>query len=122
MTAKNIENSGESPASFEESLAELEAIVRALEEGQIPLADGLARYEQGVKLLKACYQQLDAVERRIELLNRVDSAGTAHCEPFDDHSLSLEEKAEARGKRRSVKDDSSRPPVQDEIDGPGRLF
>jgi exodeoxyribonuclease VII small subunit len=39
-------------ASFEECLSRLEAIVQALEEGQIPLAEALARYEEGIKLLK----------------------------------------------------------------------
>ena len=38
--------------------ARLEAIVAALEEGQVPLAESLARYEEGIKLLKQCYQSL----------------------------------------------------------------
>jgi exodeoxyribonuclease VII small subunit len=108
-------------AGFEEALARLEAIVGALEEGQIPLADSLARYEEGIKLLKHCYQTLANAQRRIEVLNRVDSEGRAHSEPFDDSALSLEEKAESRGRRRSRAPDSGAAP-KNEIDESGRLF
>jgi exodeoxyribonuclease VII small subunit len=107
--------------SFEENLARLETIVQALEEGKIPLAEALARYEEGVKLLKECYQALGHAERRIELLNRVDSAGRAHREPFDDSALSLEEKAQSRAKRRSRAADAPAP-AENEIDESGRLF
>jgi exodeoxyribonuclease VII small subunit len=108
-------------AGFEEALAQLERIVHELEEGKIPLAEGLARYEQGVRLLKQCYQQLAEVERRIEVLNRVDVAGRAHCEPFDDEALSIEEKAQARSRRRT-RDNSRDDPPSDDMDGAPRLF
>jgi exodeoxyribonuclease VII small subunit len=108
--------------SFEEALERLEDIVSALEEGQVPLAESLARYEEGIKLLKQCYQSLSAAERKIEMLNRVDSAGQAQCEPFDDSALSLEEKAQSRSRRRSRAADSDARTADDEIDGPGRLF
>ena len=108
------------PACFEDALARLEEIVAALEEGQISLADSLARYEEGIQLLKHCYQSLAQAERRIELLNHVDSTGRAHGEPFDDSALSLEEKAQTRSRRRSRAAGPASEP--DEIDGPGRLF
>ncbi len=101
MSAKDADKSAPPQPTFEEALAQLENIVSELEEGQVPLADGLARYEQGIKLLRQCYQQLEQVQRRIEVLNRVDSEGGAQCEPFDDRALSLEEKAASRGKRRT---------------------
>jgi exodeoxyribonuclease VII small subunit len=112
------------PPTFEESLAQLDAIVQELEEGQIGLAQGLTRYEEGVKLLKQCYQLLEHAGRRIELLSRVDSAGRVHGEPFDEGALSLEEKAQARGRRRSSEKnpDSNAPRAADEIDETGRLF
>ena len=61
--------------SFEEALAELDAIVHDLEEGQTGLAEALARYEQGVGLLKRCYGLLERAERRIELLTGIDAQG-----------------------------------------------
>jgi exodeoxyribonuclease VII small subunit len=100
----------------------LEGIVAALEEGQIPLADALARYEEGIALLKQCYQTLAQAERRIELLNGVDPAGRATSEPFDDSALSLDQKTEARAARRSRSADSSRVMPKNEIDESGRLF
>ncbi len=69
--------------SFEQSLGELEQIVRQLEEGQLGLAESLASYELGVKRLKECYQLLERAERRIELLERVDADGEAVTRPFD---------------------------------------
>src|SRR5438270_14011801 len=54
--------------TFEEALAELEGIVRGLEDGQTGLEESLARYEKGVGLLKRCYGQLCEAEQRIMLL------------------------------------------------------
>jgi exodeoxyribonuclease VII small subunit len=116
------ENPSAKQPSFEEALSLLETIVQELEEGQIPLAEGLARYEEGVKLLKQCYQLLERAERHIEVLNHVDSDGNAACEPFDDGALSLEEKAQTRGRRRSRGSSGDPPPAQDDMDSPGRLF
>lgn len=110
------------PAGFEEALSRLETIVQMLEEGQIPLADALARYEEGITLLKACYHTLEHAQRRIEVLNRVDPEGNAHSEPFDDSALSLDQKAQSRSRRRSRAADSSSASQQNEIDESGRLF
>jgi exodeoxyribonuclease VII small subunit len=89
--------------SFEVALENLEAIVHQLEEGQIGLADALARYEQGVKLLKQCFGMLEGAERKIELLSGFDAAGNPVAVPFDDESSAArDEKGEARSRRRSA--------------------
>ena len=44
----------EKPKTFEESVADLEKIVAAIESGQIGLEESLARYEQGMDLVKKC--------------------------------------------------------------------
>src|SRR5216117_2895757 len=54
--------------TFEQALAELERIVRELENGQIGLEESLTHYEKGVTLLKRCYGQLQQAEQRIVLL------------------------------------------------------
>lgn len=54
--------------SFEHSVAQLEAIVAAIESGQIGLEESLAKYEQGMALVKRCRGILDRAEKRIELL------------------------------------------------------
>jgi exodeoxyribonuclease VII small subunit len=56
------------PVSFEQSLKDLEQIVRALEDGDISLEESLAQYEKGVGLLKLCYGQLRQAEQRIQAL------------------------------------------------------
>lgn len=54
--------------SFGAALAELETIVRALESGQLELEEGLARYERGVALLRACQEKLAAAKQRVTML------------------------------------------------------
>ncbi|MCX7174316.1 MAG: exodeoxyribonuclease VII small subunit [Proteobacteria bacterium] len=56
------------PASFEASLAELEAIVRDMEAGQLPLEESLAAYERGAVLLKHCQDALGAAEQKLKIL------------------------------------------------------
>ena len=56
------------PASFEASLAELEAIVRDMEAGQLPLEESLAAYERGAALLKHCQDALAAAEQKLKIL------------------------------------------------------
>lgn len=89
--------------SFEESLAELEQLVARLEDGKQGLAESLASYETGVARLKACYQMLEAAERRIELVQSVDANGKAKTAPLDDADEGdLTEKSAARSRRRST--------------------
>src|SRR5262245_48436291 len=70
-------------ASFEAALAEIEKIVRALEDGTTTLEEGLAQYERGVGLLKLCYAQLQDAEKRIALLTGLDGTGKPVLQPFD---------------------------------------
>ena len=70
--------------NFEDALKRLEEIVQLLEEGEIGLNEALARYEEGVRLLRQSYQLLQHAERRIELLSGVDADGSPSVQPFDD--------------------------------------
>ncbi len=54
---------------FEAAIAELESIVKKLEEGDLALEQSLKLYERGVELSRFCHARLEAAERRIELLN-----------------------------------------------------
>ena len=67
--------------SFEKSLQELEAIVDALERGDMTLEASLDAFERGVALTRTCRQTLDAAEQRVRILtdNRVDAVP----EPFE---------------------------------------
>ena len=53
---------------FEGAIAELETIVRRLEEGDLALEQSLELYERGVKLSRYCHARLEEAERRIEVL------------------------------------------------------
>ena len=54
---------------FEAAIAELESIVKKLEDGDLPLETSLKLYERGVQLSRFCHSRLEEAERRIELLN-----------------------------------------------------
>lgn len=102
MVPSNL-NSNEpaSEASFEDSLAALEAAVHDLEDGQLGLSESLERYEQSVRHLKRCYQLLEAAEHKIELLTGVSEDGTPSTEPFHEGSESAAGSAGRRRKPRS---------------------
>jgi exodeoxyribonuclease VII small subunit len=54
---------------FEAAIAELESIVKRLEEGDLPLEQSMQLYERGVQLSRFCHARLEDAERRIEILN-----------------------------------------------------
>jgi exodeoxyribonuclease VII small subunit len=68
--------------TFEEHLAEAEAIVRELESGSLPLEDSIARYEKAVAALGKCHAILEAAEKRIEALTR-RSDGALETKPLE---------------------------------------
>ena len=70
-----------SKLSFEAALARLEAVVDAMEQGEVPLADLLGKYEEGSRLLKVCEARLKEAELRIEKL-RKEKDGTVSLEPL----------------------------------------
>lgn len=66
--------------TFEASVERLEALIEAMESGDTPLADLVAKFEEGSKLLKQCQAQLKQAELKIEQLN----LKTGQLEAFDD--------------------------------------
>ena len=56
-----------SPA-FESALAELEAIVARMEDGQLTLEQSLAAYKRGAELLKLCQGQLADAQQQVKVL------------------------------------------------------
>jgi exodeoxyribonuclease VII small subunit len=53
---------------FEAALAELDTLVKKLEDGDLSLEQSLALYERGVQLSRFCHARLEEAERRIEIL------------------------------------------------------
>jgi len=54
---------------FESALAELDTIVRKMEEGDLTLEKSMELYERGLQLSRFCHSTLETAERRVELLN-----------------------------------------------------
>ena len=68
--------------SFEQALAELEAIVQKLESGQAPLEESIAMYERGARLKAHCEERLRAAQLRVEKIV-VGREGAERAEPAD---------------------------------------
>jgi len=68
--------------TFEQSLDELEKIVKQLEDGDLPLEESLKLFENGVKLSRECRERLSNAERRIEVLMK-DTDGNFSVESIE---------------------------------------
>jgi len=93
---------GDQRPSFEQSLAELERIVRRLESGELGLEESLAQYEKGVQLIRQCHQLLAEAERRIQVVAGSDVDGQPILQPFREADASLDQKRELRSRRRDA--------------------
>ena len=58
----------EKKLSFEEAYKQLMELVKKMESGELPLADSVSAYEQGIKLKAYCEQLLKEAELKIETL------------------------------------------------------
>ena len=61
---------GKQQLSFEESMQRLDAIVRQLERGDVPLEASLALFEEGTALIASCSKLLDTAEQKIVRLKK----------------------------------------------------
>ena len=69
--------------TFEQALAELEAIVSQLESGQTALDRSIELYERGEKLKNRCETLLKAAEARIEKIALAADGQPRGVEPLD---------------------------------------
>lgn len=65
-----------SSASFEETLAELEAIVNDMENGDLPLNQALEKFERGIKLSRLSQQSLEQAQQKVQILLRENGEDT----------------------------------------------
>ncbi|MCI9644093.1 MAG: exodeoxyribonuclease VII small subunit [Oscillibacter sp.] len=68
--------------TFEQQIVRLEEIVSALEQGDVQLADSLALFEEGTKLIAACTKQLDQAEQQVVKLMK-GPGGAPVEQPFE---------------------------------------
>ncbi len=67
---------------FEQSLAELEALVTRLEQGDVPLEEALKTFERGVALTRQCQTALRTAQQKVEVL--LTRNGTEEVAAFSD--------------------------------------
>lgn len=89
--AKADRNEGKSDAkadkeiaamSFEDALAELETIVRELEDGRIRLDAAISAYERGARLKAHCEKKLAEAKAKVEKIT-LGPSGPEGVEPAD---------------------------------------
>jgi exodeoxyribonuclease VII small subunit len=68
--------------NFEQSMQDLEKIVKELEAGDLPLERALKRFEEGMTLAQQCSQMLDETEKRVGQLIK-NSEGFFSEQPFE---------------------------------------
>lgn len=56
--------------TLEENFKQLEEMIGKLEDKEIGLEESFALYEQGMKLLKKCNDQIDRVEKKVMVMNQ----------------------------------------------------
>lgn len=121
------------PPSFEEAVLSLQKIVSDLEGGTITLDESLRRFEEGIGLLRQCYQFLERAEQRIEQLVSLDAQGNITLVPFDatatvDKQTKPAAKAAARRTAKAKEPEAVAPPMEkaadedDPSDLPGKLL
>ncbi len=62
------------PLNFEKALGELEALVEAMESGEMTLEESLQAFESGVRLTRECQQTLLQAEQKVQLLLAEDGS------------------------------------------------
>ncbi len=68
--------------SFEQAMAELEAIVRRLEDGKGDLETSIADYTRGTALKEHCLKKLADARLKVEKIMK-NADGTFATQPFD---------------------------------------
>jgi exodeoxyribonuclease VII small subunit len=63
----------ETSATYEGLYARMQEIVARLEQGELPLAEAMTLYEEGMRLAAACQRILDEAELRVRQL-QIESA------------------------------------------------
>jgi exodeoxyribonuclease VII small subunit len=69
--------------TFEQALAELEALVERMEAGELPLEESLKQFERGVELTRLCQKSLADAEQKVQIVLEKD--GKQILQPFDEN-------------------------------------
>lgn len=69
--------------SFEEAMAELEQVVRKLEQGDVPLDQSISLYERGAELKKRCEAKLKEAEEKVAAITLGENGEPAGTTPVE---------------------------------------
>lgn len=78
-------NDTQAAFNFEASLAELETLVKQMEQGDLTLEDSLAAFERGIALTRGCQTALAQAEQKVNVLMQ-DAQGRVVEQPFSKES------------------------------------
>jgi len=67
---------------FEQAMQRLDAIVEAMESGEIGIEESISKYEEAMQLAAHCRRILDQAEQRIRQI-QLDAAGEPKTVPFE---------------------------------------
>ena len=68
MSSPNEAEKNTETPSFEASMQELEAIVKQMEQGELPLELALQKFERGIQLARQSQQTLKQAEQKVQIL------------------------------------------------------
>jgi len=85
---------------FEEALKTLEKIVRDLEDGDLPLDEACEKYEEGIRLAKACSKKLEVAKKKVEILLKNED-GSVELKEFNERDAREEEKPQESKKKKA---------------------
>ena len=68
--------------NLEKSLADLESLVKELENGDLPLDKAMKKFEEGIKLTRGCQLALKEAEQKVEILLK-STGGEATLQDFN---------------------------------------
>lgn len=81
-----MSNKEVTPLSFEQSMQELESIVKQMEQGELPLEKALEKFERGIHLARQSQQTLQNAEQKVQVL--LQQNGQQQLVNFDEKDTS----------------------------------
>ena len=66
----NTQDNTQEAMSVEEGFARLEELLQKMEDPELPLEESFACYEEGMRLLRACNEKIDRVEKRVQVITQ----------------------------------------------------
>lgn len=89
-TSKKNAEGASNEVKFEDALGELESLIEAMEEKDMPLDDLVASYSRGMELWKVCQQRLDNARLKVDAISARSTDEDMKLEDFDPQQAAAE--------------------------------